>query len=80
MYQISYTLNGHKSATLHCIQNLKRYSNRSLYADSIRDARFLLRCVKAELCHGKIIDHRSEYNSSDKNSGNFISDFVCLDN
>ena len=37
-------LNGHKS-------KIKRYSNRSLYADSIGGTRFLLRCIKAELYH-----------------------------
>ena len=50
-------LNGHKSASLHCIKNLKRYSNRSLYADSIGGTRFLLRCIKAVLYHGKVIVH-----------------------
>ena len=49
-------LNGHKSASLHCIKNLKRYSNRSLYADSIGGTCFLLRCIKAELYHGRVIN------------------------
>ena len=48
-------------------KNIKRYSNRSLYADSNGGTCFLLLCVKAELCHGKVIVHvRTKYKSSNK--------------
>ena len=54
-YHISYSLNGRTSAALHSIKKPRRQFDEALNADSSGGICFLLRCVKPELCHGKVI-------------------------
>ena len=54
-YHISYSLNGRTSAALHCIKKLKRHFDKALKADLNGGIFYLSRCVKPELCHGKVI-------------------------
>ena len=54
-YHISYSLNGRTSAALHCIKSQKKQFDKAFNVDSKGGICFLLRCIKAELCHGKLM-------------------------
>ena len=54
-YHISYSLNGRTLAALHCIEKPERPFDKALNADSNGGICFLLRCIKPELCHSKVI-------------------------
>ena len=54
-YHISNSLNGRTSPALHSIKKPRKYFDEALNANSSGGICFLLRCMKLELCHGKVI-------------------------